>query len=72
MAGTFQQYWERIVAANKDMADPTCAIKLGVNGMRRALMKAYQQGATDQKQLSDEMRKSDPVSRLGGMFGFGK
>lgn len=70
MAGTFREYWDRIVTANGDMADEACVIKIGVNGFREQLRKAYQQGAMDQKQLSDEMRQSDPVSRLGDMFGF--
>jgi len=72
MAGTFREYWDRIVAANGDMSDEACVIKIGVNGFREQLRKAYQQGAQDQKQLTDELRQSDPVSRLGGMFGFRK
>lgn len=70
MAGTFSEYWDRIVAANSDMSDEACVIKIGVNGFREQLRKAYWQGAQDQKQISDMVQKSGPVSKLGDMFGF--
>lgn len=72
MAGTFQQYWDRIRSANAHLCDAKCNIRISSESFEAQLQKAYQQGALDQKQLSDEMRKLDPVSRLGDRFGFGK
>lgn len=71
MAGTFSEYWDRIVAANDDLVDEACVIKIGVNGFQEQLRKAYWQGARDQKQISDMVQKPDSVSKLGKMFGFG-
>lgn len=70
MAGTFSEYWDRIRNANAHLRDAECNIRLSSQSFEAQLRKAYQQGAEDQKQLSDEMRQSDPVTRLGDMFGF--
>lgn len=72
MAGTFSEYWDRIRNANAHLCDAECNIRISSESFEAQLRKAYQQGALDQKQLSDEIRKSDPVSRLGDMFGFEK
>lgn len=72
MAGTFSDYWYRLRSANSNLTDHGVKITISSQSFEAQLRKAYQQGALDQKQLTDEMRKSDPVSRLGDMFGFGK
>jgi len=72
MAGTFREYWDRIRSANGNLADHGVKITISSQSFEAQLRKAYQRGVQDQKQLTDEMRKSDPVSRLGDMFGFGE